>query len=70
MGFHGLRAGNRDAYDRAALFADRTDDCVNPGDRPGDQPTRLALTIGVATARSHGITMPPSMKTLANRVAP
>ena len=69
-GHLGYGPGIRDAYHREAPFADRTLECVNPGVRPDAQPTVLAPAIGVATATSLGITVPPSMMALADRVAP
>jgi putative ABC transport system substrate-binding protein len=69
-GLMGCGPSIRHAYDRVARFADRTDGCVKPADLPGDQPSKFALTIGVATARLRAVTMPPSMTAPADSVVP
>jgi hypothetical protein len=66
----GSRPGIRDAYDRAAPFADRTRARVIPGDRPHEQSTSFAPAIPVAATRPPGVDAPPSRPAPVHRTAP
>ena len=69
-GLLGCGPGIRDAYDRAAPFADRTLERVTPGDRPDEQRTAFAPGTGVATARFLDVAVPPSVVAPADGMAP
>lgn len=57
-----------DVFRRAAFFVDRVLRGAKPADLPVEQPTTFQLTINLKTARSLGLTMPPSLLLRAGRV--
>ncbi|MFO1415313.1 MAG: ABC transporter substrate-binding protein [Burkholderiales bacterium] len=58
----------RDAYARAAAYADRLLKGADPATLPVEQPTRFELTVNTATARSLGLTVPQSLLLRADEV--
>jgi putative ABC transport system substrate-binding protein len=57
-----------DLYRRAAKFVDRILKGARPADLAIEQPAAFDLTINLKTARSLGLTMPPSLLLRANQI--
>lgn len=57
-----------DSYRRAARYVDLILRGANPAELPIEQPTRLALTINLRTARAQGIAIPRHVMLRADRV--
>jgi putative ABC transport system substrate-binding protein len=55
-------------YRQAAVYLDRILRGAKPGDLPVQFPTKYNLMINVKTAKTLGLTVPPSLLSLANEV--
>ena len=67
----GLMSYGASIYDlirRSATYADKIIRGAKPADLPVEQPTKFDLVINLATAKSLGLTISPSLVTLADTV--
>jgi putative ABC transport system substrate-binding protein len=57
-----------DSYRRAATHVDKILKGVNPADLPMEQPTKVEFVINLKTAKTLGLTIPPSLLQRADQV--
>ena len=67
-GLFGYGVNFPELYRRAAHYVDKLLRGSKPADLPVEQPSKFELVINVRTARALGITIPPSIFLLADRV--
>jgi putative ABC transport system substrate-binding protein len=58
----------RDLYERAAVYAGRLFKGARPSEFPVEEPTRFELGLNTATAKTLGLTIPPSLLQRADQV--
>jgi putative tryptophan/tyrosine transport system substrate-binding protein len=61
-------ASRADLWRRAASYVVKILHGENPGDLPVEQPTRFELVVSLKTAKTLGLTMPPTLLTRADEV--
>lgn len=59
---------SNEVYGRAAAYVDRILKGARPGDLPVEQPTKFELSVNLRTAKSLGLTIPPSVLLQADRI--
>jgi len=64
----GYGASVRKALHRMGCCVKKILDGANPGELPGEQPTKLELIINLKTAKTLGIEIPPTLLGRADRV--
>jgi putative ABC transport system substrate-binding protein len=61
-------ANLRDYWRRAAVYVDKIFKGTQPVDLPVEQPTRFELTINLKTAKTLGLTIPPTILAGADEI--
>jgi putative ABC transport system substrate-binding protein len=58
----------REMYRRAALYVDRIFKGARPGELPVEQPVKFDMVISLRTAKTFGLTIPPSLLLRADSI--
>jgi len=67
-GFLSYGPNTLEMWERAGCFVDRIFNGAKPGDLPWERPSKFELVINVKTAKTLGLTVPPSLLERADRI--
>jgi putative ABC transport system substrate-binding protein len=67
-GFMGYEANPTEMYKRAAALVDKILKGAKPADLPVEFPTRFLFAINLKTAKTLGVTVPPTLLATADEV--